>query len=282
MGVTKLAFKHPVAVVMTVLAIIVLGLLGFTKLPVELNPPVNFPTVTIRTSYAGTNPQEMETLITKPIEDSIAGVSGIKQITSTSQQGVSSITCQFYLGTAVVVVACVVFVCVAAVRKALPAAAAPSVRKLDTSQQSVIRLVMEAQNESPRDLRDLADNVVTQRLEQAPDVASGNVTGGEQREIQVNIDRDRLNAYGITIGQVASAIEAANSNVSVGYIQTGPQYADIRFLGEFATVDELKNLSLSFPATGSTAVSTSTATTTPVASTGGNQIVISLGVFVFF
>src|SRR3569833_292426 len=164
MGVTKLAIKHPVAVVMTVLAIIVLGLLGFTKLPVELNPPVNFPTVTIRTSYAGTNPQEMETLITKPIEDSIAGVSGIKQITSTSQQGVSSITCQFYLGTDVDAAASDVTERVDAVRKALPTAAdAPSVRKLDTSQQSVIRLVMEAQNESPRGLRGLAGNVVAQR-----------------------------------------------------------------------------------------------------------------------
>ena len=150
---------------------------------------------------------------------------------------------------------------------------------------------MEAKNESPRDLRDLADNVVTQRLEQATDVASVNVTGGEQREIQVNIDRDRLNAYGITVAQVASAITQANTNVSVGYIQTGPQYADIRFLGEFATVDELKGLSLSFPASSSTTATASTASATttaasssttataaaPVASPGGNNIVINLG-----
>jgi len=283
MGVTKLAIKHPVAVIMAVLALIVMGMIGYSKLPVEQNPPVNFPTVTIQTTYAGTNPEEMETLITKPIEDSIAGVSGLKQVNSTSQQGVSSITCQFYLGTDVNVATNDVTQKVDAVRKRLPTAAdAPTVRKQDTSQQSVIRLVMEAKNESPRQLRDLADNVVTSRLEQAPDVAAVNVTGGEQREIQVNIDRDRLNAYGITIGQVASAITAANSNVSVGYIQAGQQYADIRFLGEFATVDELKGLSLTFPAGGSsasttTSTSTSTSSTTSASSTAGNNLVLTLG-----
>src|ERR1700749_1673593 len=99
MGLTRLAIARPVAILMLVGAFIVLGLISYFKLPAELNPQVDFPSVTITTTYAGTNPQEMETLITKPIEDSISGVSGIKQITSSSQQGISVVNVQFFFGT---------------------------------------------------------------------------------------------------------------------------------------------------------------------------------------
>lgn len=295
MGVTRLAIKHPVAVVMAMLAAIVLGLISYFKLPVELNPPVSFPTVTISTTYTGTDPLEMETLITKPIEDSIAGVSGLEQINSTSQTGVSSIRCQFYLGTDVNVAASDITEKVDAVRAALPIAAqAPSVNKLDTTQQAVIRVVMTSKTETPKQLRDLADNIVTERLEQAPDVSEVLVTGGDEREIHVDCDPNKLSAYGITVTQLASAISQANSNLSLGYIQTGPQYASLRFIGEFATVDELKNLSLSFPAGGSASSGASsgataetagqagtpgasTATATTSTSGSGNQIIVSLG-----
>ena len=85
MGVTRLAIRRPIAILMFVMAFVVLGLLSYMKLPAELNPNVDFGVISISTTYAGTNPQEMETLITKPIEDSISGVSGLKQISSTSK-----------------------------------------------------------------------------------------------------------------------------------------------------------------------------------------------------
>ena len=105
-------------------------------------------------------------------------------------------------------------------------------------------------NRSPRDLRVLADNVVSERLQQAPDVSAVNVTGGEQREIRVSVHADRLTAYGVTIGQLAQAINQANQNVSAGYIQTDKEYASIRFLGEFASVKELQDLYISLPGNG--------------------------------
>ena len=99
MGLTRLAIARPVVILMMVSAFLVLGLLGFSRMPAELNPDVDLPRITIVTQYTGTDPQEMETLITKPLEDSIAGVSGIQQITSYSEQGQSVISIQFYYGT---------------------------------------------------------------------------------------------------------------------------------------------------------------------------------------
>src|SRR6476469_6872589 len=99
MGITRLAINRPIAILMLMLALIILGLFSYAKMPVELSPKVDFGFVSVSTSYPGTNPQEMETLITKPIEDSISGVSGLRQISSTSQQGVSTVSCQFFIGT---------------------------------------------------------------------------------------------------------------------------------------------------------------------------------------
>ncbi len=259
MGATRLAINRPIAILMIVAAFLVLGIVSYLRLPAELNPKVDFPVVSVNTTYAGTNPQEMETLITKPIEDSISGVSGLKQIDSTSQSGVSVVRCTFYFGTNLDTAAADVRQKVDAVRKRLPTDAdSPSVAKQDNSSQPILYIAMKG-NRSPRDLRVLADNVVSERLQQAPDVSAVNVFGGEQREVRVAVRADRLAAYGVTIGQLAQAINQANQNVSAGYIQTNTQYASIRFLGEFTSVNELKDLRISLPGNGTSSLASGAA-----------------------
>ena len=268
MGATRLAINRPIAILMVVAAFLVLGIVSYLRLPAELNPKVDFPVVSVNTTYAGTNPQEMETLITKPIEDSISGVSGLKQIDSTSQSGVSVVRCTFYFGTDLDTAAADVRQKVDAVRKRLPINAdSPSVAKQDNSSQPIMYISMKG-NRSPRDLRVLADNVVSERLQQAPDVSAVNVFGGEQREIRVSVRPDRLAAYNITIGQLAQAINQGNQNVSAGYIQTNNQYYSIRFLGEFASVDEIKNLYITLPGAGASSLSSGAAA--PAASGGAS------------
>ena len=267
MGVTRLAITRPIAILMIVAAFLVLGFVSYLRLPAELNPKVDFPVVSVNTTYAGTNPQEMETLITKPIEDSISGVSGLKQIDSTSQSGVSVVRCTFFFGTNLDTAAADVRQKVDAVRKRLPTNAdSPSVAKQDNASQPVMYIAMKG-NRSPRDLRVLADNIVSERLQQAPDVSAVNVTGGEEREIRVSVRSDRLAAYGITIGQLAAAINNANQNVSAGYIQTSTSYSSIRFLGEFATVNELKDLRIVLPGSGTKSLPSGAAA--PNSPTGG-------------
>lgn len=275
MGATRLAINRPIAILMVVAAFFVLGIVSYLRLPAELNPKVDFPVVSVNTTYAGTNPQEMETLITKPIEDSISGVSGLKQINSTSQAGVSVVTCTFYFGTNLDTAAADVRQKVDAVRKRLPINAdSPSVAKQDNASQPVMYIAMKG-NRSPRDLRVLADNVVSERLQQAQDVSAVNVTGGEQREIRVSVHASRLAAFGITIGQLAQAINQANQNVSAGYIQTDKQYASIRFLGEFASVDEIKKLYIALPGSGTASLSSGAAAPAGAAAAGTRSVRLS-------
>ena len=188
MGLTRLAIARPVVILMMVAAFLVLGLVGYSRLPAELNPKVDFPRVTVRTTYAGTNPQEMETLITKPIEDAISGVSGIQQITSHSEQGTSTVSIQFYFGTDLNTATADVIQKVDAIRKLLPTDAdSPAVLKADTSGQPVMHIAMQSKTRPQRELQSLATNVVQPALEQATDVGSVNVAQGAQREIRVSV-----------------------------------------------------------------------------------------------
>ncbi len=271
MGLTRLAIARPVVILMMVSAFLVLGIVCYFKLPAELNPQVDFPRVTVRTTYSGTNPQEMETLVTKPIEDAISGVSGVQEIDSYSEQGVSTVSVQFYFGTNLDTADADVIQKVDAIRKLLPTASdSPAVLKADTSGRPVMHIAMQSKRRPERELQSLATNLVQPALEQATDVGSVSVAQGAIREIRVSVPASRLAAYGITISQLAQAISNANVNVASGFIQSGSQYYNVRLLGEFASVDEIRNLKLTFSgnsATGGSNVAVGGGA--PVAAAGG-------------
>ena len=209
MWLTKAAITRPVAILMLVLALVVLGLQGLTRMPAEKDPKVDFPYVSVFTTYTGTSPAEMETLISKPIEDAVSSVSGVKNVTSVSQEGVSVVSIEFYLGTNLDVAASDVREKVDGVRKALPTDAdAPTISKADTSSTPVMYISMRSTaGRSTRDLRDMADNTVSDFLGQVSGIASIVVTGGDTREINVALDKNRLSAYGLTVSDVAAAIK---------------------------------------------------------------------------
>ena len=281
MGLTRLAISRPVVILMFVAAFLVLGILSYFKLPAELNPKVDFPRVTVRTTYAGTNPQEMETLITKPVEDAISGVSGIQEIDSYSELGVSIVSIQFYFGTNVDTASSDVIQKVDAIRKILPTNAdSPAVIKADTSGQPIMHMGMESTKRPLRELQSIATNIVQPALEQATDVGSVNVAQAAQREIQVSVPADRLAAYGITISQLAQAINNANVNVSSGFIQKGNSYYNVRLIGEFANVGEIRNLRLTFAGTNAAGAATGASggvSGTTIASGNGTSQTIALG-----
>ncbi len=287
MGLTRLAISRPVVILMMVAAALVMGIISYFKLPAELNPKVDFPRVTVRTTYAGTNPQEMETLVTKPIEDAISGVSGVQEIDSYSEQGVSTVSIQFFFGTNLDTADADVIQKVDAIRKKLPTASdSPAVLKADTSGQPVMHIAMQSSRRPERELQSLATNIVQPALEQATDVGSVSIAQGALREIRVSVPQSNLAAYGITISQLAQAIGNANVNVASGFIQSGSQYYNVRLIGEFANVNEIRNLKLNFAptstgsavsagggaavGTASTSGTTGTTTATPAAS---NQVV---------
>ena len=249
MGLTNLAIKRPVAILMLIAALVVLGLQGLTKMPAELNPRVDFPTVSVFTTYTGASPSEIETIITKPIEDAVSSVEGIKNVTSVSQQGVSVVSIEFYLGTNLDVAASDVREKVDGVRRALPTDAdAPTISKRNTSSDPILYIAMNSSaGRSSKDLRDIANRTVKDRLGQVPGVAAVIITGGDTREINVSLDKNRLDAYGLTISDVASAIKAQNLNVPTGRVTEGNRDYAVRVIGEFADAREIQNLRLNFP-----------------------------------
>jgi HAE1 family hydrophobic/amphiphilic exporter-1 len=234
---------------MLITALIVLGLQGLTRTPAELNPKVDFPFVSVFTTYQGTGPAEMETLVSKPIEDAVSSVSGVKNVTSVSQEGVSVVSIEFYLGTDLDVAASDVREKVDGVRRALPEDAdAPTITKANTSSEPIMYLAMRSTaGRSTRDLRDIADNQVKDFLGQVPGVASVLISGGDVREINLALDKSRLDAYGLTVSDIAQAIRASNLNVPAGRVTEGNRDYSVRLVGEFETPQEIQSLRLQFP-----------------------------------
>ncbi|MDH7570861.1 MAG: efflux RND transporter permease subunit, partial [Armatimonadota bacterium] len=209
---------------------------------VDLNPSVDIPYVTVTTVYPGAGPEEIETLVTKPIEDQVAAVNNVRNVTSTSQYGVSSVVLEFVMGTNIDVAFADVRQKVDAARQSLPRDAnAPVVAKFDIQAMPVLYLGMTG-DRSVRELRYLADTLVKYRLAKVPGVGSVGVSGGEVREVRVSVHRDRLQAYGLTINDIVTAVQGANLNLPSGRITEGERDYDARVLGEFRSVEELRNL----------------------------------------
>jgi HAE1 family hydrophobic/amphiphilic exporter-1 len=237
---------------MIVSAFLVVGLIAYNQLPAELNPDIEYPTISIRTSYAGTDPQEMETLITKPIEDSIAGVSGIEEIDSTSEEGMSVVRIQFYFGTDLDTADSEVIQKVDAIRSSLPvAASSPSVQQADTNGQPIMSIAMQSKLYSQSQLQTMATNIVQPALEQATDVGEVDVSNVTRREIHVDIDPTKMASYGVTVPDLVNALGGANVNVASGFIENGPLYYSVRLLGEFSSVSEINDVRLALGGGGS-------------------------------
>lgn len=248
MWLTRIAIKRPVAILMLIGALVVMGFQGLTRMPAELQPRVDFPYVTVSTVYPGAGPGEVETLISKRIEDAVSSVSGVKNVNSTSQQGVSVVSMEFYMGTELDVAASDVREKVDGIRRLLPEEAeAPTIQKANTSSEPIMYMTMRSTSgRSSRELRDIADNQVKDFLGQVPGVASVFITGGDQREVLVALNRDRLDAYGLTISDIAQAIRNQNLNVPSGRVTEGNRDYAVRVIGEFSSADEIRNLRLQF------------------------------------
>lgn len=242
MWLTSIAIRRPVFILMVFSALAVLGWTAASKMRVELNPNVNFPFVTIVTIYPGAGPREVETLISKPIEDAVNGINGVKNVTSVSQEGISVVSIEFNLGVNSSEAAADVREKVDAIRASLPRdALSPTISKFDINAVPVLYYGMSSERPS-KQLRYIAEEIVTNRLARVPGVASVTVLGGDKREIRVEVDQGRLDAYGLNIMQVVQALQAANLNVPGGRIEEQRREYAIRVVGEFENLDQIRNV----------------------------------------
>lgn len=243
MSLPRLSMGRPVAVAMAFLAIVLLGVLSMTRLPIDLLPDIAYPKLVVYTGYADVAPAEVERFVTEPVERVVAAVSGVERVESVSREGVSLVTLRFAWGTDMDFAALNVREKLDALRNSegggLPEAAQrPIVLRTDPTSEPIIAISV-AGREDLWSLKDLAESVIKRRLEQVEGVAQAAAVGGLEREIQVDVDPERLDAYGVTIDQVSSALDAANQNAPGGTIRRGRYRYALRTLGEFQDVGEL-------------------------------------------
>jgi HAE1 family hydrophobic/amphiphilic exporter-1 len=244
MNLYEFSVKRPITILMVIIAVFLLGFVSLSRLKIDLLPDITLPVVTITTVYPGAGPEEVETLITKPLEEAAGTVKNLDEISSYSMEGVSNIMVRFKWGTDIDLGAMDVKEKIDPVIDNLPEEAhRPVISKIDISaMMPVVGIAITGAD--LKTLRDLADNVIKKDLEKVTGVAMATPMGGLQREIRVEVDPSRLKAYGIAIEQVTQAISAENKNLPTGYIKGPKNEYLVRVVGEVSNPQELGNITL--------------------------------------
>lgn len=238
----KKAVERPVTFFMASLIVIGFGLFGLTKLRLNLYPDVSFPTVTVYTTYEGVAPEDMETLITRPIEEAVGSISGVRRVRSLSSQGASVIKLNFNWGTNLYIAESDVRKELDFVRRQVPEdAEQPIVFSYDPNQEPIIVLTLTSNIRSPRELRTLAKQQLEQRLERIQGIASSETSGGYERQINIEISNEQIRTYGISISTIANKLQQENIQVPAGQLTEGRTIYSLRTIGEFKNVDQIRN-----------------------------------------
>ena len=239
----KFFVRRPVTTVMFVLFWVVLGFVSFPKMNIERTPSVDFPMVTATFIYPGAAPSEIESQVVKRAEDSISEVSELKKLTSRAFENGGFVMAEFNLGVDVNDKATEVKTKLDSLISEFPQdMEQPIVEKLNPLEQSVVDIAISGSN--LRDLQEYADDTLSNRITGIAGVASVDIFGGETRAIRIEMNPELLAARGATVMDVVSALGAHNLNVPGGKIEFGANSSNVRFVGEFASVDEIKNLQL--------------------------------------
>ncbi|HSM07516.1 MAG TPA: efflux RND transporter permease subunit, partial [Gemmatimonadota bacterium] len=249
MALSRLSIRRPVATSMLFVAIGVLGVVSFARLPIDLLPDVSFPTLSVWTEYPDAGPAEVERLVTEQVESVLSRVPGARSIDSRSREGQSLVRLQFYWGTDMEFAMLHVRERLDNLSASLPESAErPVILTSDPTNEPIMSLAVTG---APLgDLRDLADAVFKRRLEQLDGVALAAITGDPEREIQVEVDAGLLAAHGVTMGEVTSALDAANYSAPGGTIRRGRFRFSLRTLGEFRSVADLGEVTIARPEQG--------------------------------
>jgi len=246
MSLASISIKRPTFITAIVLSIIIVGLIFMMRMSVDMFPDVTFPFVMVNTIYPGAGPQEIEMLVSKPLEDQISSISGLKNVTSISQDGVSIVYGEFTLETDPKYAEQQVKDKVAQIRNTLPTdIKEPVIKRFDPADQPVMTLSLTA-NMSPTQLYDLADTTIRDSLTQVSNVSSVDIIGGTKREIHVDLDRNKLKEYEVSLTQVAGRVAGNSQNIPIGKVSQGRYELSFRSIGEFRSVQQIKDVIVSF------------------------------------
>ena len=238
--------QRRVATTMIFAAIALMGSISLSRLKVSLFPDLEFPRLTVLTPYSNVAPDEIENLVTRPIEDAVSSVNGVRKITSRSQEGLSIVEVDLEWGSSLDLAVINLRQKVDLAASLLPQDAGKSIIiKFDPAAAPIVTLVARPKGVSFEKLRDQLDKAVRPFLERIPGVASISILGGYRREIQVNVDSRRMYGHGLNLDQIIQALGASNFNFPAGNVKKGEREFTVRVMGDFSNLREIEDTVIS-------------------------------------
>ena len=232
MFLSDVSIKRPVFATMMMVALVVLGIVSYRRLAIDEYPDITYPIVIAQTSYPGASPEAMMRDVSKPIEEALNTVQGIKEVSSTSIEGISIVRLTFNLGVDVAAAQQDVQAKVARIRRTLPEGIEdPIIQHFDPNDSPIMAIALKSRERSIREITDLANEVVQTRIEAIGGVGGVNIVGGNKRQIRVQVDPNALRAYGLSPAQITAALRLENQEVPAGRIERGATERLVRITG---------------------------------------------------
>lgn len=246
MNLAALSIKRPIFILCVVSLMLVLGVISLLKMPVDLFPDVTFPIVAIQITYPGASPVDLEKQVSKPIEDALGSLPGLKTMTSSNLDSIAVIVLEFKLGTDIKEAEQQVRNRIGNIRRDLPNEMyEPVIRRFDPADQPVITLAITSKLPQGQ-AYDVANEVIKPQFERLNDVGQVTVVGGRKTEIHVLVDKNKLQERQISMLQISKRVEETSKDIPVGKIDNLKNELLMRTNGEFTSIDELKNVNINF------------------------------------
>ncbi|UCC99361.1 MAG: efflux RND transporter permease subunit, partial [Phycisphaerales bacterium] len=241
MRISRLAVQRPIFTIMVVLMVLLLGVISLLRLPIDLMPDISYPTLSISCTYENAGPEEIEELITRPVEQAVSAVPGVEELTSISLEGQGTVRVTFAWGTDLDAAANDIRDRLDRIIDHLPDdAERPTLRKFDLASFPIL-ILGASSNLDPVQARQIIEDHVQYRLERVPGVAAVSIWGGLQREIHVSLDPAKINALAIPLESIISRIREGNVNIPAGTIEKGNFEITVRTPGEYTDLKQLQD-----------------------------------------
>lgn len=239
---SKLCIRKPVTTIMVTLMVFIAGIVSYFNLDQALMPDVDLPIAVVATTYVGASPEEIENLISKPLEEGLGSISNVDTITSVSSANVSMVVLQFVDGTDIDMAAVDMRDKLDQIKSGLPDDAGdPMVIKMDINAIPIM-IGVKAENLDLTALNELLEDNVVNRLERIEGVASVDLSGGITREVRITVDPAKLAGYGLTTSTLSNILKAENMNLPSGSLSQGDTTISVRTIGEFTSIQQINNL----------------------------------------
>ena len=244
---SRLAIRRRVTTMMVTMMVFLAGIVSYMNLDMDLMPEIDIPIVVVSTTYVGAGPEEIENLVTKPLEESLSTVSNVENITSVSSANMSMVMVQFVDGTDIDIASMDLRDIIDRTKSTLPDDAnEPNIIKMDMN-AIPIYMGATAENMDLTALNEMLEDNVVNRLERIEGVASVDLTGGVEREVRITVDPDKLAGYGLTTSQLSQVLSAENMNLPSGSLSQGSTNVQVRTMGEFEDIEDIKSLPVTTP-----------------------------------